>query len=207
MRHPDLPSGPLRARGLRGALSGPFDLELEPGRCVVLSGPSGIGKSLLLRLLADLDPGAGEVSLGEVERSSVPASVWRRHVTYVAAESGWWEEGVAAHFADLAAVRPLLPQVGLAPTLLDAQVLQLSTGERQRMALLRAIVQRPHFLLLDEPTAALDPASREQVEQLLQRLKDEGMGLLVVTHDAAQAARLGERQLHLDHQGLREVSP
>lgn len=206
MRLPDLPSGALRARGLRGALSGPFDLDLEPGRCVVLSGPSGIGKSLLLRLLAELDPGAGEVSLAGVERNSVPASFWRRHVTYVPAESGWWEEGVAAHFADLDAVRPLLPQVGLALALLDAQVLQLSTGERQRMALLRAVVQRPHFLLLDEPTAALDPDSREQVEQLLQRLKGEGMGLLIVTHDAAQAVRLGDRQLHLDHQGLREVS-
>lgn len=207
MRHPDLPSGPLRARGLRGALSGPFDLDLEPGRCVVLSGPSGIGKSLLLRLLVDLDPGEGDVSLGKVRRDSLPASVWRRWVTYVAAESGWWEEGVAEHFADLAAVRPLLPQVGLDPDLLGAQVAQLSTGERQRMALLRAIVQRPHFLLLDEPTAALDPASREQVEQLLLRLKGEGIGLLVVTHDAGQAQRLGDRRLHLDEQGLHEEQP
>lgn len=207
MRHPDLPTGPLRARGLHGALSGPFDLDLEPGRCVVLSGPSGIGKSLLLRLLVDLDPGEGEVSLGEVRRDALPASVWRRWVTYVAAESGWWEDSVAAHFADLDAVRLLMPQVNLDPALLNAQVAQLSSGERQRLALLRAIVQRPHFLLLDEPTAALDPASREQVERLLQRLKGEGIGLLVVTHDGGQAQRLGDRQLRLDGQGLHEEQP
>jgi ABC-type multidrug transport system ATPase subunit len=84
----------------------------------------------------------------------------------------------------------LLPAVCLAPALLDAPVARLSSGERQRLALLRAVLQRPRFLLLDEPTAALDPHSRDQVEALLQRLKGEGMGLLLVSHDPAQAARL-----------------
>ncbi|ANI18233.1 ATP-binding protein [Pseudomonas citronellolis] len=203
----DIPFGPLRACGLRGALSGPFDLDLAPGRCTVLSGPSGIGKSLLLRMLADLDPNQGQVSLAGVARERMPASAWRRLVTYVAAESGWWEEGVAAHFADLDAVRALLPRVRLDPALLQARVAQLSTGERQRLALLRAVVQRPRFLLLDEPTAALDSASREGVEQLLQALKAEGLGLLVVSHDAGQARRLADVHLQLDEHGLGEVQP
>ncbi len=202
-----IPTGPLQARELRGALSGPFDLELAPGRCTVLSGPSGIGKSLLLRMLADLDPNQGRVSLGGVSRESLPASTWRRLVTYVAAESGWWEDSVAAHFTDLDAVRPLLPQVKLDPSLLQAQVLQLSTGERQRLALLRALVQQPRFLLLDEPTAALDPASRDAVEQLLRRQREQGMGLLLVSHDADQAQRLADIHLRLDEQGLREDAP
>ena len=201
----DIPLGPLSARGLRGALSGPFDLDLEAGRCCVLSGPSGVGKSLLLRLLADLDPGVGRVSLAGVDRASLPASAWRRLVTYVAAESGWWEDDVAAHFADLDAARPLLPLVNLDPALLQAQVAQLSTGERQRLALLRAVVQSPRFLLLDEPTAALDPASRERVEQLLHQLKTAGVGLLVVSHDPEQGRRLGDTRLRLDADGLREV--
>lgn len=202
-----IPTGPLQARELRGALSGPFDLELAPGRCTVLSGPSGIGKSLLLRMLADLDPNQGRVSLGDVSRESLPASTWRRLVTYVAAESGWWEDSVAAHFSDLDAVRPLLPQVNLDPSLLQAQVLQLSTGERQRLALLRALVQQPRFLLLDEPTAALDPASRDAVEQLLRRQREQGMGLLLVSHDADQAQRLADVNLRLDEQGLHEDAP
>ena len=201
------PVGTLSARGLRGALSGPFDLELAPGRCTVLSGPSGIGKSLLLRMLADLDPNQGRVSLGGVSRESLPASTWRRLVTYVAAESGWWEDSVAAHFTDLDAVHPLLPQVNLDPALLQAQVLQLSTGERQRLALLRALVQQPRFLLLDEPTAALDPASRDAVEQLLRRQREQGMGLLLVSHDADQAQRLADIHLRLDEQGLHEDAP
>ena len=201
------PVGTLSARALRGALSGPFDLDLDPGRCTVLSGPSGIGKSLLLRMIADLDPNQGTVSLGGVSRESQPAHVWRRWVTYVPAESGWWEDDVAAHFADPDGARRLLPQVNLDPALLRAQVTQLSTGERQRLALVRALLQQPHFLLLDEPTAALDPDNREHVERLLLAAKAQGMGLLVVTHDAEQARRLGERQLHLDHDGLTELHP
>ncbi|WP_236172222.1 ABC transporter ATP-binding protein [Pseudomonas pseudonitroreducens] len=201
------PVGTLSARALRGALSGPFDLDLDPGRCTVLSGPSGIGKSLLLRMIADLDPNQGVVSLGGVSRESQPAHVWRRWVTYVPAESGWWEDDVAAHFADPDGARRLLPQVNLDPALLRAQVTQLSTGERQRLALVRALLQQPHFLLLDEPTAALDPDNREHVERLLLAAKAQGMGLLVVTHDAEQARRLGERQLHLDHDGLTELHP
>lgn len=206
MNPPQIPLGPLQARALRGAHSGPFDLDLAPGRCTVLSGPSGIGKSLLLRMLADLDPNQGRVSLAGVDRESLPASTWRRLVTYLAAESGWWEDDVAAHFGDLDAVRPLLPQVNLDPALLQAQVMQLSTGERQRLALLRAVVQNPRFLLLDEPTAALDPDSREAVEQLLRGLQAHGTGLLLVSHDAEQARRLGDVRLLLDSQGLREVS-
>lgn len=201
------PVGTLSARALRGALSGPFDLDLDPGRCTVLSGPSGIGKSLLLRMIADLDPNQGVVSLGGVSRESQPAHVWRRWVSYVPAESGWWEDDVAAHFADPDGARRLLPQVNLDPALLRAQVTQLSTGERQRLALVRALLQQPHFLLLDEPTAALDPDNREHVERLLLAAKAQGMGLLVVTHDAEQARRLGERQLHLDHDGLTELHP
>ncbi|MDH0289058.1 ATP-binding cassette domain-containing protein [Pseudomonas sp. GD04087] len=201
------PVGTLSARALRGALSGPFDLDLDPGHCTVLSGPSGIGKSLLLRMIADLDPNQGVVSLGGVSRESQPAHVWRRWVTYVPAESGWWEDDVAAHFADPDGARRLLPQVNLDPALLRAQVTQLSTGERQRLALVRALLQQPHFLLLDEPTAALDPDNREHVERLLLAAKAQGMGLLVVTHDAEQARRLGERQLHLDHDGLTELHP
>ena len=150
---------------------------------------------------------SGQVSLAGVARERMPASAWRRLVTYVAAESGWWEEGVAAHFADLDAARALLPRVRLDPALLQARVAQLSTGERQRLALLRAVVQRPRFLLLDEPTAALDAASREGVEQLLQALKAEGLGLLVVSHDAGQARRLADVHLQLDEHGLGEVQP
>jgi len=196
------PNGSLHARQLRGRLPGTFDLDLRAGECVVLTGPSGSGKSLLLRMLADLDPNTGEVHIGDQPRDSLPAAAWRRQVGYVPAEAGWWADTVAGHFDAPAAVRALLPAVGLRPDLLDAAVAQLSTGERQRMALLRAVTRQPRFLLLDEPTSALDAASVALVEALLRRLQSEGMGLLVVSHDPAQAARLADRRLRLTPTGL-----
>ncbi|MCJ0761625.1 ABC transporter ATP-binding protein [Variovorax terrae] len=194
----------LLARQLAGAVVGPFDLELEAGRCTVVTGPSGVGKSLLLRMLADLDPCRGEVSLDGCSRSSMSGPAWRRQVTYVAAEPGWWADRVRAHFDDLEAVRSLLPDFGLADKLLDQPVSQLSTGERQRMAMVRALVRQPRFLLLDEPTSALDADTTLQVEAAFQRLKQQGMGLLVVTHNEAQAQRLHDRRLRMTRQGLAE---
>ena len=80
----------LRTQDLKSALAGPFDLSVERGGCVGVSGPSGAGKSLLLRMIADLDPNQGEVWLNGVARSSLAAPAWRRQVTYVPAEFGWW---------------------------------------------------------------------------------------------------------------------
>lgn len=205
MSAPDIPFGPLRARQLRGALNGPFDLDLQPGRCCVISGPSGIGKSLLLRLLADLDPNSGEVSLAGIDRQRLPASIWRRHVCLVASDAGWWEERVASHFSDTATARALLPALGIEADRFDAPVAQLSSGERQRLALLRAIVLRPRFLLLDEPTSALDPENTARVEAVLSQLREQGTGLLVVSHSPEQTERLADQRLLMGHDGLHEV--
>ena len=87
----------LEISGLTGAPGGPFNLALAAGDCLVISGPSGIGKSLLLRMIADLDENTGTVSLNGVSREAMPAPQWRRQVLYVAAESGWWAERVREH--------------------------------------------------------------------------------------------------------------
>ncbi len=194
-------------RDLRGAVKGPFTASFAAGSCAVVAGPSGVGKSLFLRLIADLDPGTGTVRLDGVDRAAVPAPRWRRLVTYVAAESGWWADTLAEHVADRAAARALMAEVGLDPALLDAPVTQLSTGERQRAALVRAVAGRPRFLLLDEPTAALDPASRALVEATLARLTAEGLGLVVVSHDAEQARRIADRRFTLSAAGLAIIPP
>src|ERR1700722_16114170 len=88
----------LRIVDLRSALAGPFDLSLDPGACIGISGPSGSGKSLFLRMIADLDPNDGEVYLGGEARSLMPAPTWRRRGIYVPAESGWWDDHIIAHF-------------------------------------------------------------------------------------------------------------
>lgn len=185
----------LELRGLRSDLAGPFDLKLAPGNVLVVTGPSGAGKSIFLRMIADLDPNAGEALLDGVPRSSIPAPAWRARVVYSAAEPGWWHERIGDHFT-----RPptaLAERLGLRPGILDQPVRLCSTGERQRLALIRALEGFPAVLLLDEPTASLDSESVAAIEALLRERRDAGMALLVVTHDLAQAARLGERHMRL----------
>jgi ABC-type iron transport system FetAB ATPase subunit len=197
----------LLLRGLRSHLAGPFDLALAGGECVAVTGPSGAGKSLLLRMIADLDPNEGEVLLDGRSRQDWPAPAWRQAVVYNAAEAGWWSEQVAAHFPgpSLAATRRAAPRLGLDPALLDAAVTRLSTGERQRLALLRALAGAPAVLLLDEPTGALDETNTALVEALLAERLLAGTTILMVTHNPAQAARLGRRHLRL--QGGRLIGP
>lgn len=183
----------LRMAGLRSPLAGPFDLEVPAGGCVAVTGASGSGKSLLLRMVADLDAHEGEAWLDGVACSAIPATEWRRRVCYVAAESGWWADGVAAHFTNLAAARALAAEMNLKPETLDGDLLRLSTGERQRLALARALLNDPAVLLLDEPTGALDEAATARVEAVLARALAAGASMLLVTHNPAQAARLAQR--------------
>jgi ABC-type iron transport system FetAB ATPase subunit len=194
----------LQLTGLRSALAGPFDLVLNAGECVAITGPSGSGKSLFLRMIADLDPSEGLVTLNASERNTWPAPAWRRQVIYNAAEPGWWSEQIAEHFpgAALARARELAPLLDLNPALLNAPVVQLSTGERQRMALIRAILPEPPVLLLDEPTGALDRDSTALVEELLADRLAGGTGIVMVTHDIAQARRVGNRQLRMSDRRL-----
>ncbi len=192
----------LRLRDLASTLKGPFTADFAAGSCAVIAGPSGIGKSLLLRMIADLDPNKGTVLLGDRVRSGMPAPQWRRLVTYVAAEPGWWAESLAEHMADVARARTLMPDFALDPALLDAPVARLSTGERQRAALVRAAVGRARFLLLDEPTSALDPGTKAIVEAALRRLMADGLGLVVVSHDAEQAGRIADQRFVMTQAGL-----
>ena len=184
---------------------GPFDLDLEAGTCVALSGLSGVGKSLFLRAIADLDPNLGSVSLDGESREEIPAPLWRRRVTYLAAEPGWWDDTPLSHFTDPLMARALLPRLALPLETLDWPVARLSTGERQRLALLRVLMQTPRVMLLDEPTAALDPEATAAVETVIRERCENGTAILFTTHDRAQACRLGDRRLMLEKGGLREA--
>jgi ABC-type iron transport system FetAB ATPase subunit len=172
----------------------PASLEVAAGECVILTGPSGSGKTLLLRAIADLDPADGSVRLDGRERAAMSGPAWRQRVRYVATEAGWWADGVGAHFPDAAAARPLLADLGL-PDALAWPVSRLSTGERQRLALARALADAPMVLLLDEPTSGLDPAATDRVEGILRGRLADGVAILMISHDPEQARRLGHRRL------------
>ncbi|MES0882744.1 ABC transporter ATP-binding protein [Roseibium sp. SCP14] len=186
----------LTIEQLKTPLIGPIDFTLERGSCKTISGPSGAGKSLFLRAITDLDESEGNVSLHGKNREAFQAPEWRRKVSYVPAESGWWSERVKDHFADTPDLQSLLKAVGLQDAL-SWEVSRLSTGERQRLALVRALQLDPDVLLLDEPTSALDPTSISLVEALLKSRLTERCAMLLVTHDPAQPERLGARRYRM----------
>jgi UDP-glucose/iron transport system ATP-binding protein len=189
----------LLVKELRSEFAGPFELNLGAGACAAITGPSGSGKSLFLRMIADLDPNRGSVWLNGKERASMPAPAWRKQATYVSAESGWWADGVIKHFAAYRRneVAAMAARLGLRVDALDAPVAQLSTGEKQRLSLARALLLNPPVLLLDEPTGPLDEESVMRVETLLQERMASGTSILLVTHDPSQAARLGGQRYHM----------
>lgn len=189
----------LLVKDLRSEFAGPFELNLSPGKCAAITGPSGSGKSLFLRMIADLDPNEGKVWLNGIERAAVSAPEWRKQASYVSAESGWWADAVIEHFAAnrRSEVAALAARLGLRDDLLAAPVAQLSTGEKQRFALVRALLPSPPVLLLDEPTGPLDEESVARVEALLFERMATGTAILLVTHDPNQAERLGHQRYRM----------
>ncbi len=185
----------------------PLDLDLARGECIAIGGASGSGKSLLMRSIVDLDPNQGELSLLGDARDAVLAPEWRRRVVYVPAEAGWWTDRVAAHFDDPALAAPLMVRLGLAAEALEWEVARLSTGEKQRLAMVRAFLTSPIVMLLDEPTSGLDPEATAKVEAMLHERLGEGVAMILITHDADQAARMASRHFQMAAGVLTAVAP
>ena len=159
-----------------------------------LVGPSGSGKTTLLRLLNRLDdPDAGAVLFDGRDVREYPVLELRRQVQLVGQVpvpfAGTVAENVGAGWEEL------LPRVGLPAALAERSADVLSVGEAQRMCLARALARRPESLLLDEPTSALDTTAKAGVEQLVRSLADDGLTVVMVTHDPRQAQELADRVL------------
>lgn len=196
----------LAVRSLHIHHLGPLDLSVDAGECLAVVGDSGAGKTLLLRAIVDLEDHGGEVLLDGKSCEEYSPEQWRRCVGYLPAVTHWWYERVGQHLlepdpADLAAL-------GFGVDVLDRPVTRLSSGESQRLALLRLLANRPRVLLLDEPTASLDETNVGRVENLVRDYCHAHEAALVwVSHDRFQLQRLGARQVYLCEGQLRARAP
>ncbi len=178
-------------------------LEIRRGEILALVGPSGAGKSTLLRLLNFLEPPShGAITFaGRSLNGSIPLDL-RRQITTVFQRPVLLHASVRENVAyglalrgrrDHGLVHDIIGRVGLAG-LAQAQAHTLSGGEMQRVALARALVISPQVLLLDEPTANLDPHNVSLIEDIVRRQNGEhGTTVVLVTHNVFQARRLAHR--------------
>jgi thiol reductant ABC exporter CydD subunit len=189
-----------------------IDLELRPGETVALVGASGTGKSTLVSLLLGFaQPGEGRILVGGVDLAEVDPAAWRRRIAYVPQRPTLFHGTVADNIrlgdpgADTEAVRRAAELAGAHEfvsalpqryeTLVGEAERQLSTGERRRIALARAFLRDAPLVLLDEPTADLDPARVALVSAAVERLRP-GRTVLLVAH-RPEVASLADRIVRL----------
>lgn len=190
-------------RGGRQVLN-EVSLRARGGRVTSVVGPSGAGKTSLLRCLNRLEePQSGRVLLEGADIRSLPPTTLRQRIGMIFQTPVILEGGVRANLAyGLRSVTSedmenALEHSGLPSSFLQRDSAALSVGQAQRVCIARALVRSPGVLLMDEPTSALDRDAAGKIERLITRLADEGLTIIVVTHDLGQAERLASDALLL----------
>jgi polar amino acid transport system ATP-binding protein len=200
-----------------------IDLSVEPGQVVCVIGPSGSGKSTLLRCVNLLEvPTAGQVFVGGVELTDEDADIdaARRGVGMVFQQFNLFGHLSVLRNITIAQERVLkrprpeaeriardnLERVGLSEKV-AAYPAQLSGGQQQRVAIARALAMNPSLMLFDEPTSALDPELVGDVLTVMRKLAEEGMTMLVVTHEMAFAREVADRVVFMDDGVVVEDGP
>lgn len=179
----------LNIKNLKFLHCGPVNLQVKATDIMGLSGASGSGKSLFLRALADLEAHDGDIALDELNQQSVAAHLWRQKVALLSAETSWWFDTVAEHFDELSEKN--LAALGFSKDCMKWSIARLSSGEKQRLGLLRLLQNEPEVLLLDEPTANLDKHNTQLFEEfVVQYLEDKSACAIWVGHDHEQLKRV-----------------
>jgi ABC-type polar amino acid transport system ATPase subunit len=214
--------GPLHV--IRGV-----DLEVMPAEVVVVIGPSGGGKSTFLRCLNFLEePSAGTIEIDGVEiRAREPAAQQRKHIREIRKKAGmvFQQFNLFPHMTALqniveapitvkglskedatAKAEELLSWVGLSEKR-DEYPSRLSGGQQQRVAIARALCMEPKIMLFDEPTSALDPELIGEVVDVMERLANEGMTMVVVTHELHFARDVSDRVILMADGVWAEMAP
>ncbi|MZQ84219.1 ATP-binding cassette domain-containing protein [Paenibacillus sp. 5J-6] len=192
-------------------------MEVRPRDVIAIQGPSGQGKSTLLRVLAALDNiQGGHLSLHGRPVVSWGPCEWRKRVCYVPQQPAMLPKTVEDNLAlvsklhqrkfDQDLAKRLMVEVGLGDVSWSQNPAELSGGQKQRVQLVRSMLLGSDILLLDEATSALDAQSKQAVESMLMRWKDEmGTALIWVTHEHEQAVRVANRFWYLENGDLSET--
>jgi tungstate transport system ATP-binding protein len=208
---------PIRLQQLRFTPNGRpvlagIDLTLGGEGISVILGPNGAGKSVLLRMLAGLEqPDGGAIAWNGGGQPNEPiAMVFQQPMllrTTVADNAALGLKPLKLSRDETRKrVGEMLARVGLAHRARDS-ARHLSGGERQRLALARAWAVRPRLLLLDEPTAALDPTATETVESLIREIRTDGARIVMTTHNLGQAMRISDDIVFIEAGRVREHTP
>ena len=191
-----------------------IDMHITPGEKVVIIGPSGSGKSTFLRCLNLLEiPTGGTITFDrqEITAPGVDINKVRRHMGMVFQHFNLFnnltvkdnitlgpvkQKQMTKEEAEAEAMR-LLKLVNLEEKA-DAYPAQLSGGQKQRIAIVRSLAMKPRVMLFDEPTSALDPEMVGEVLELMKKLADDGMTMVVVTHEMGFAREVATRVVFMD---------
>lgn len=189
--------------------NGPYSFHLAAGECLGLSGPSGVGKTQLLRAVVDLIPHSGSIYCDGVEASLILPTRWRRKIGLIPTDPVWWFDSVGEHMVkDVSSgvFKKYLTLLGFTENVLDWEVSRLSTGERQRLGLLRGLLLEPAVLLLDEPTSGLDRSRADEVELLIGDYRQQKNAAVIwVSHDLEQLKRVADRMVRVEKNRLTDV--
>lgn len=174
-------------------------VQIAKGANLTIAGPSGSGKSTFLRLLATLlTPTSGTVMFNGKDQSTYPKPLYRQQVSYCFQQPTLFGETVRDNLAFPFEIRgqnfdeqkalAALDSVELTAKMLDQPIIELSGGEKQRVALVRNLLFKPQVLLLDEISAGLDVDTKGVVHRLIQSYRESGVTVLSVTHDETEIA-------------------
>jgi len=191
-----------------------IDAHITPGECVVVIGPSGSGKSTLLRCLNRLEePNEGSIVIDGIDlmEKNTDINLMRRDVGMVFQQFNLFPHLTILENITLAPIKhkimskdeaqkiamDLLTRVGVADKA-DNYPAQLSGGQKQRVAIARSLALNPHVMLFDEPTSALDPEMVGEVLDVMKKLAEGGMTMVVVTHEMGFAKEVADRVIFMD---------